>query len=225
MPITYINRLDYYHPVEAKRAKYKVKPKSLPEGCRADQPEILPKGSVKLELTRGMFAIVDEDMFEELERFNWNAKPDYKTAYATCADRDKNIVYMHRYVMNLPQKDDSGYVVDHLNGNGLDNRRENLEVKDHSGNQENRGQPGERPKMPKSSFKGVSKANVEGWSAVLKLSDGTYKKKNFPDEIGAALYFDEMVRQYRGPDSKTNASRGLYFGPDREPTSEDWRKF
>ncbi|KOS03136.1 HNH endonuclease [Paenibacillus polymyxa] len=45
---------------------------------------------------------------------------------------------MHRYLTDCPE----GLVVDHINGNGLDNRRENLRVCSHLDNMQNITKPG-----------------------------------------------------------------------------------
>jgi hypothetical protein len=75
----------------------------------------------ELKLTRGMVALVDDDDFEKVNKYNWcicNAK--YRI-YAKSVVGD-----LHRFILNPPK----GKVVDHINGNGLDNRKENLRICD-----------------------------------------------------------------------------------------------
>lgn len=77
----------------------------------------------EIELTRGYKAIVDDDIYEKLSTKKWRAQKNYSTVYAITG-KGKDVKYMHR-VLCEPEK---GFVVDHINGNGLDNRRTNLRV-------------------------------------------------------------------------------------------------
>jgi len=77
-----------------------------------------------IELTKGKFTMVDDDDFEELNQHKWYANKMGNILYAV-----RNIetpkrakIYMHRSIMNTP----NGLQTDHINGNGLDNRKENL---------------------------------------------------------------------------------------------------
>lgn len=196
--------MNYIDPIPPKSTnKYKVKPRPLPAECVVEQPEILPNGSAKIELTRGLFAIVDQDMVEDLSRFNWSAAPDYRTCYALTRDIHQNTIRMHKHVMKI--QNGSGAMIDHINGNGLDNRRENLRITNHSLNQLNRR---DRTKLKKR-FKGVCKGPVQGYVAMWKV-DGKLVKKNFTNEVDAAMYYDSMIIKHKGPKSKTNLSMGRY---------------
>ncbi len=72
----------------------------------------------------------DKDLLSEYWRFSANK-------YAA----NRVLGYMHRVILGriLPQPLADGVKVDHINGNGLDNRRENLRVASHSQNLHNRG--------------------------------------------------------------------------------------
>lgn len=80
-------------------------------------------------LTRGFIAVVDESDFELVARFSWIAMPGKDTTYAgrrvTIGGRNTTL-YMHRLLMGCSPGD--GTEVDHRDGNGLNNRRENLRV-------------------------------------------------------------------------------------------------
>jgi hypothetical protein len=75
------------------------------------------------------FAIVDNADFDELSRFRWKAKPN-AAGNGTYAVRNvkrdgrNTMLRMHRAVLGY----DGPLDVRHLNGNKLDNRRENLQV-------------------------------------------------------------------------------------------------
>lgn len=81
----------------------------------------------QIPLTRGMVALVDDEDYDRLAQFSWYAARKRNTYYAvrnTKAARGK--IRMHRVVMQAP--DDPLIDVDHINRNGLDNRKENLRV-------------------------------------------------------------------------------------------------
>lgn len=85
-------------------------------------------------------AMVDDDLFEELNRYQWRLlKSSRGTApcYAVRSEPGRHgaKVLLHRDVTKAPR----GKVVDHINGNGLDNRRASLRVCSYSENGMNRG--------------------------------------------------------------------------------------
>lgn len=67
---------------------------------------------------KGEEILVDDDDYDFLNRHNWNVNMD---GYVT-ASLGNVTVKMHRLVMFCPK----GLVVDHVNRNKLDNRKENL---------------------------------------------------------------------------------------------------
>ncbi len=86
---------------------------------------------VEILLKNGMTALVDPEDFESLSQFVWYAVSSRGTHYAK---RGKN-TRMHREILGLT---DSSLIVDHINGNGLDNRKCNLRVVDVKTNVQNR---------------------------------------------------------------------------------------
>jgi len=83
---------------------------------RNDRPRIIP-------LTRGLFAIVDADDYLWLSKYTWFAEGTDKNFYAVRKAGGKSIK-MHRQIMNAPDH----LVVDHIDHNGLNNRKENLRI-------------------------------------------------------------------------------------------------
>lgn len=75
-----------------------------------------------IELTQGQKAIVDDDDYGRLSKSKWYAEKKYNNFYAR---RGLDDVLMHRIILKLT---DSKLKVDHINHNGLDNRKENLRV-------------------------------------------------------------------------------------------------
>lgn len=74
---------------------------------------------MEIELVNGGVALVDDEDYPRLAGQRWHRARNKNTDYA----RNTSCVGMHRIVLGLS---DSRLHVDHINGNGLDNRRCNL---------------------------------------------------------------------------------------------------
>ncbi|WP_131857418.1 HNH endonuclease [Bosea sp. BK604] len=98
---------------------------------------------VEVALSRGMVTLVDRQDVHLLGDRKWQAKPSGphgKTHYAVIAvgpRRARRQMWLHRLIAGAAD----GEFVDHINGNGLDNRRANLRLCSHAENCANRGYP------------------------------------------------------------------------------------
>jgi len=104
-------------------------------------------------------------------------------------------IQMHREILGLT---DPKQKVDHINGNRLDNRRENLRVVTDSQNHMNRVKgPGT------SKYKGVSRCGKNRWRVFIGKDYKKYRYGPFTDEVEAALFYDmkalELFGQYARP--------------------------
>jgi hypothetical protein len=81
---------------------------------------------VEIALTRGYVALVDEADAELVGRYRWHAHSRSHTTYAvrnvTKEDGTQTPLYMHRAILSAQY----GTIVDHADGNGLNNQRHNL---------------------------------------------------------------------------------------------------
>lgn len=84
----------------------------------------------RIPLTQGLFATVDDCDYDELAKHKWCAHWEGTTCYARRDDMSewkegrRKVIRMHRHIMNAP----SDMLVDHVNHDGLDNRRSNLRL-------------------------------------------------------------------------------------------------
>ncbi|HMV40895.1 MAG TPA: hypothetical protein PK079_16500 [Leptospiraceae bacterium] len=89
----------------------------------------------KIKLSRGKSALIDDDDFERVSQYNWyineNAEKTKLYAMRSKLKSEEGIVkgtkvYMHRFILGIVEK---SAVIQHKNGNTLDNRKANLVVK------------------------------------------------------------------------------------------------
>jgi hypothetical protein len=89
----------------------------------------------KIKLSRGKTALIDDDDLERVSQFKWyineNAEKTKLYAMRSKLKSEEGIVkgtkvYMHRFILQVVEK---SAVIQHKNGNTLDNRKENLVIK------------------------------------------------------------------------------------------------
>ena len=141
-------------------------------------------------------AIVDIEDLPRLSRSRWFYQKHKNIYYAmsnkTSDGRKK--VYMHQEVMGTPP---AGKEIDHINGNGLDNRKENLRFCSH---RENCQASRKRQQNASSMYKGIYWDKKEKkWRARICRLDGTRKHLGlFESELDAARAYDEAATEAFG---------------------------
>jgi len=150
----------------------------------------------KIGLTQGKYALVDDEDFEKLNQYNWHAnRCSSKNWYATRMWKERDdkptTESMHRQIMGAPDN----MQVDHINHNGLDNRKCNLRLCTRSQNAYNR-----KPRPDCSSqYKGVSfHKRYKKWEAYIRVKGKLNHLGSFDDEIDAAQAYNEAAREHFG---------------------------
>jgi hypothetical protein len=109
-----------------------------------------------------------------------------------------DIAYMHKLLINEEHDENK---VDHINGDTLDNRKDNLRVTSTSENAMNR----KKTKNNKSSqYKGVTKMKNGRWKAHVGLDDRDIHVGYFDTEEEAAHAYDEKAQELFGDKAKLN---------------------
>jgi len=150
---------------------------------------------VEIPLTQGKVALVDdEDAERVLAMRKWWAARRGKTYYAVArvaGSHPRREVLMHRFILGAPP----GTEVDHCNGNGCDNRRDNIRVCSHGENQRNVG----KWYIGGSRYLGVSWfRRTQKWRARICVNSKHITLGYFNDEVEAARAYDEAARKYHG---------------------------
>jgi len=155
----------------------------------------------EIKLTQGKFALVDNDMFEELNQFKWCAAKDGNTFYAVrniYNNRKRKTIRMHRQILGLI---DSKIQCDHKNHEGLDNQKSNLRSCTIAENQRN-----QRPRIGCSSkYKGVYFNKLcKKWMAYIKVENKSTTIGLFTNEIEAAKAYDKAAKVHHKEFAYTN---------------------
>ena len=145
----------------------------------------------KIELTQGQFAIVDAEDYEKLNKYKWFAKRCERRFYAERSYKNKNLK-MHHEIMGTVE----GKYIDHINHNGLDNRKVNLRFVTPEQNSWNkRKQSGSYS----SKYKGVHWVKSEKtWRARITCKKKVIYLGRFSDEIEAAKAYDRKAKELFG---------------------------
>ena len=143
-----------------------------------------------IPVTRRKFAVVDGGDYYRLSRFRWHAVFNSKTFYAARIERGKTIK-MHREIMGAPKD----LVVDHVDRDGLNNRRGNLRLCSEAENSRNTGSNARAI----SRYKGVHWHRRMGkWVAAIQYEKQVNHLGYFGDEVEAAESYDKKAREFFG---------------------------
>lgn len=141
--------------------------------------------SVEVPLTRGLIAVIDDADEKLVASYKWCAYGSNRGWYAIAGS---GRILMHRLIMDAP----AGMEVDHINWNGLDNRRMNLRIATNGQNRVN--QPKRMAENPTSRFKGVSwDYRRQLWVARASFQGKSLYLGGFEVEEDAARAYDEKA--------------------------------
>lgn len=133
-----------------------------------------------------------EDLFKVMKH-NWRVdEKGYVVTNSSRKDNPKrNRIFLHRYLTDCPE----GMVVDHEDGNPLNNKRKNLRICTHAQNSRNR----KINKKGTSKFKGVSfNKRDKRWVSVIGFENKTISLGYFKEEKDAALAYNRKAVELFG---------------------------
>jgi len=149
-----------------------------------------------IPLTQGFFAMVDDADYEVFAASRWYAHRDGRTIYARrhVVTGGKRVrLLMHRVILDAP----CALQVDHINGNGLDNRRSNLRLATSSQNKVNRSFKNNI------GYRGIYQKNTR-FEAAIRVLGSKYYLGSFASPEAAAHAYDAAARKYHGEFARLN---------------------
>lgn len=151
-------------------------------------------GAYTVGLTRGRFAIIDAVDVDRVSQYRWITQlHEGDRAYAV-GTVNSRLVKMHRIITGAPD----GLHVDHIDGNGLNNRRENLRLCKHSENAKNQR---------------INSRNTSGYTGVVRHSrnEGKWIAKITADGVNYYVgTFDTAEEAARARDKKAREVHGEF---------------
>ena len=164
----------------------------------------------RIYLGEGEWTKLDSPDYYRYGNIKWCLGRHKTKLYVTGGIKNKNgkgakTVYLHREIMNAPKR----RIVDHRNGDSLDNRRANLRLATHTQNMHNR----RKTKSKTSSrFIGVLyEKRYRCWVAKIWHKGKVIWLGSFKNEIEAARAYDRAAIKYHGEFARLNFPREDYI--------------
>lgn len=153
---------------------------------------------IKIPLTKGKFAIVDDEDYQYLSKWEWKFHSNGYACRSIKKDKKTTTFLMHRIVNQTPDN----LQTDHINGDRLDNRKENLRTATYIEN--NRNMP--KTKRPSSSkYKGVHWVmDSKKWRAQIRINGKKTCLGFFQNEDEAAFIYNEYAKKCFGNFARLN---------------------
>jgi hypothetical protein len=176
-------------------------------------------------------ALIDSEDFERADRIKWLCQlARYNSVDGTPGEErisvykrvakngyDRRIHRLSHFILGLPPL--SGRIVDHINGNTLDNRKSNLRIVDTTQNSQNKTVSAFKKS---SEYKGVFWDKGYGkYRVAIRVDTELRTVGAFSDEIRAAKCYDTYARKYFGEYARLNfpESTEEVWEPDPGPYS------
>jgi hypothetical protein len=141
---------------------------------------------MKVEVAKGVFAEIDDEDADKVGKCKWSLSGNgYVVGYVkgswNTETQNGERPYLHRYIVDAPPNS----VVDHLNNDPLDNRKENLRVTKHGHNIARNNRNG-----------GVHQRESGRWTCVLMIDRKTHSLGMFDTEQEAIEARKEFLKQH-----------------------------
>jgi len=164
-----------------------------------------------IQLTQNQVAKISDEDFDLISKYKWSAYRiagtsangnqhlyGFKAGFKKSIDGKVKKFWMHNIIMNPP----SGYEVDHIDGDPLNNTRENLRVCTHAENCRNRGKPSTGKT---SKYTGVRKRfDRNKFEASIRVNGKSIHIGYFESEEDAAKAYDAKATEEFGVFARLN---------------------
>jgi len=158
----------------------------------------------KIILSNGRVTLVDDEDYDHLSQFRWyqhHSGYAVRSIYPNGRCKAKQ-VSMHSLLIDRPE----GMVIDHIDGNTLNNQKTNLRVCTKRQNTFNSSMQCNNT----SGFKGVALIHMKTpkWLASIKYEGKTYRIGCFTDKLDAARAYNKAAKEYFGDFARLNVIPG-----------------
>ena len=165
----------------------------------------------EIELTKGQVAYVDDEDFEWLNQWKWFTRVRghllYVSRYIKQPSGKRERIHMHREIMHPSV----GVIIDHIDGNGLNNQKSNLRLCNKAQNKMNsiahRGSS--------SKYKGVALRENGKWRSIIRINKKLLHLGTFVSEVEAAEAYNRMATELFGDFARLNQLTGAVDRPQQ----------
>jgi hypothetical protein len=158
----------------------------------------------QIPLTRGKVALVDDDDYERVQGYHWQARPigrRTKTWYAYTHIAHEYI-FMHRFILQVAPQTNK---VDHVDHDGLNNQKANLRIVTNIQNSQNKRKGSKNT----SGYKGVTfHKRVGKRQSVIYIMKRCIYLGTFITAREAAIAYDKAATLYYGEFASLNFPEG-----------------
>lgn len=129
---------------------------------------------------KSFIVLLDDSDYKKVNGYNWY----FGSGYAQTRLEEKT-VYMHRLITNAPKH----LCVDHIDGNRLNNQKNNLRLCTRAENTRN----SRKQKNNKNTYKGVTQFSNGKWRAQIWYENKIYQMGMYDTEVEAAIAYDKKA--------------------------------
>lgn len=151
-----------------------------------------------IQLTQNKITLVDDEDYEYLSQWKWNAfktKNGFYAARCIWVNKKPKNIYMHRLIMNT----EKGLMCDHIDHDTLNNQKSNLRNCTRQQNQLNKN----LYCHSKNKYKGMT-YHTGAYTVSVNYQNKRYYLGRFKDEIEAAKAYDKKALELHGEFANLN---------------------
>lgn len=152
----------------------------------------------QIPFTQNEVALVDDEDYARCAQYSWYVNRSHGVSYAARREgpaKARKTVMMHRFIQGA----EPGQMVDHADGDGLNNTRANLRFADAAQSAANRG----RRRDSSSPYRGVTFSNGRWWAMLMVRGRRRYLGI-FADAESAARAYDAAAVEAWGEFARLN---------------------
>lgn len=145
-----------------------------------------------INLTKNKVTIVDLEDLEKVIGYSWYSRKSGRANIYYADHKTTKVISMHRLIMNAKK----GEHVDHINHDGLDNRKCNLRICTNKQNSLNARKVGTFTSIYKGVCKSINMDKIVRWKAQIQLDGKQINLGKYLTEREAAIVYDYYARKH-----------------------------